>query len=179
MIIFVGVAGSGKSIQGKLLAQKIGAKYFSMGEFLRQHVDKSIQDKMLTGELISDSEVIEVVDDALPKVRNPDEEYVLDGFPRTVAQTDWLIEEVKKARFLIRAVINLEAAAETIVPRLLERKRPDDNINAISQRINEYDKFTLPIIEHLKKAKIKVFNINAERPIEEVHQDIISRLSPA
>jgi adenylate kinase len=177
MIIFVGVAGSGKSIQGRLLSQKINAKYFSMGEFLRHHVDPSIQNKMLTGELIDDHEAIQVINEDLPKADEDGEEYILDGFPRTITQADWLIEQVKKGRFTIEGVVYLKASPETIVPRLLERKRPDDNIDAIEQRIKEYNELTLPILDHLKKANIKVHDINAELPIEEVHKEIISSLT--
>ncbi len=176
MIILVGVAGAGKSVQGKLLANEIGAKYFSMGEFLRQHLDPTIQQKMLTGELISDDEVIDVVDDELSKVKKPDEEYILDGFPRTVKQAEWLLEEVKKGRFKLDGVLNLKASPEVIVPRLLKRKRPDDNIETINQRMIEYDKLTLPIVDHLKEAKISIFDIDAERSVEDVHQEIMESL---
>ena len=176
MIIFVGVAGSGKSIQGRLLAQKINAKYFSMGEFLREHVDPNIQQKMLTGELISDDEVISAIDDALPRVSNLDEEYILDGFPRTTAQADWLIKEIERGRFLVKGVIHLKASPEVIVPRLLERKRPDDYIEAINQRINEYKTTILPILERLKEDHIHIYEIDAEQPIDRVNTEILKKL---
>lgn len=176
MIILIGVAGSGKSVQGKLLAREIDAKYFSMGEFLRLHVDPGIQKKMLTGQLISDQEVINVIDDELSRVKNENEIYILDGFPRTIAQTDWLLNEVKKGRILIDGVINLKASPEVIVPRLLERKRQDDNIATINQRIKEYNKQTLPIIERLKEAKVKIFDINAEQTVENVNRDIYNNI---
>lgn len=176
MIILVGVAGAGKSVQGKLLAQEISAKYFSMGEFLRQHLDPTIQKKMLTGELISDEEVIEVVDEELSKVKKPDEEYILDGFPRTIKQTEWLLAEVDKHRFNLDGVLNLKASPEVIVPRLLKRKRPDDNIAAINQRMEEYNKLTLPIVDRLKKAKVAIFDIDAEQTVEIVHQEIMRSL---
>lgn len=176
MIIFVGVAGSGKSIQGRLLAQKIGAKYFSMGEFLRAHEDSNIQEKMLTGVLISDDEVIAAVDEALPRVSQTDVEYILDGFPRTIKQAEWLLAEIKRGRFLIKGVIHLKASAEIIVPRLLERKRPDDYLEAINQRIVEYNNTILPILEKLKQVKIKIFDVNAEQPIDVVNKEILTKL---
>lgn len=176
MIIIVGVAGSGKSVQGKLLAKEINAKYFSMGEFLRQHLDPAIQEKMLNGDLISDEKVIEVIDEELSKVKKPDEEYILDGFPRTVVQTDWLLQEVKKKRFSIEGVLNLKAKPEVIVPRLLERKRQDDNLTAINQRMDEYNKLTLPIIDRLKEAGIDIFDIDAEQTVEKVNEAIFSSL---
>jgi adenylate kinase len=176
VIIFVGVAGSGKSIQGRLLAQKIGAKYFSMGEFLRDHVDPQIQQKMLTGELISDEEVISLIDAALPKVNDAGDEYILDGFPRTTVQADWLLKEIDRGRFIIRGVIHLNASPEIIVPRLLERKRPDDFIEAINQRINEYNGTILPILDRLKADHVNIYEINAEQPIDLVSKEILTKL---
>jgi adenylate kinase len=176
VIIFVGAAGSGKSIQGRLLAQKIGATYFSMGEFLRSHVDPNLQKKMLTGELINDEEAIKAVNDALPRLSNANEEYILDGFPRTTTQADWLIKEIERGRFVIDGVIHLQASPEIIVPRLLERKRPDDYLEAINQRISEYNNTILPILERLKVVNVKIHDINAEKPIDVVNKDIITTL---
>jgi adenylate kinase len=176
VIIFVGVAGSGKSIQGRLLAQSINGKYFSLGEYLRSHVDPSIKEKMLTGELIDDQEVINSIDEALPREIFGAEEYILDGFPRTLIQTDWLIDKLKRKRFNVRAVIHLKASPEIIVPRLLERKRPDDNVEAISLRINEYRDTILPILDKMKSVGMKVYDIDGENAIEEVHNDIINTI---
>ena len=177
MIIFIGVAGSGKSIQGRLLAQTINAKYFSMGEFLRNHVvDPIVKEKMITGELLSDIDVISLIDDALPKEKQYEEEYILDGFPRSIVQADWLIEKVQRKRFSIRGIIHLQATSETIIPRLLERKRPDDNLEAISNRISEYQNTILPILDRLKEVGMKVYDINAEKSIEEVHNDIVNNI---
>lgn len=177
MIIFVGVAGSGKSVQGKLLAKTLNANYFSMGEFLRQHLDPTIQKKMLTGELISDDEVIREISEELSKVATIYEEFILDGFPRTLVQVDWLLTQVAQNKLKISAVINLVAPEEIITERLLGRKRPDDHLEAIKIRIREYNKATLPIIERMKQAGVKVFNIDAERSVEVVHSDIIKALS--
>ena len=147
-----------------------------MGEFLREHVDPNIQQKMLTGELIKDEEVISAIDDALPRVSQPDEEYILDGFPRTTIQADWLLKEIDRGRFTIKGVIHLNATPEIIVPRLLERKRPDDYLEAINQRINEYTDTILPILDRLKADHIKTYEINAEQPIDLVNAEIISKL---
>ena len=176
MIIFVGVAGSGKSIQGRLLAQKTGAVYFSMGEFLRDHVDSVIQKKMLTGVLISDEEAIKAVDGEFPKVNSGGTEYILDGFPRTTEQANWLIGEIERGRFVVTAVIHLKASAEVIVPRLLERSRPDDYMDAINQRISEYNNTIIPILDRFKQDNVTVFDINAEQPIDDVHKEILNKL---
>ena len=177
LIIFVGVAGSGKSVQGRMLAETLKAHYFSMGDFLRRHLDPVIQEKMLTGELISDDQVIGEIVKEWSKVKTIDEEVIVDGFPRTLVQADWLLSQAEEKRFKITAIINLAASAEIITERLLGRKRPDDHLEAIKLRIKEYNKATLPIIERMKRAGVKIFNIDAERPVDEVHADIIKALS--
>lgn len=181
MIIFIGLAGAGKSIQGRLLVQKINADYCSMGELLRDNVDPSIQEKMLTGELISDQDVIKILNAGIPKpdLSSPNKECILDGFPRSLAQVDWLIDQAKAGRFVIKGVIHLKASTEVIIPRLLERHRQDDNMEAINKRIEEYDQTILPILERLKSVGIKIYEVNAEQPIEDVQKDIISQLNLA
>jgi adenylate kinase len=175
MILLLGVAGSGKSVQGKLIAESLNCEYFSTGEFLRQHVDPEIQKRMLTGALISDDEVISATEDALVNnVHNG--EFVLDGFLRTVKQADWLVDEVNQGKLKVTAIINLQASAETIMERLLERNRPDDKIDVIQTRVKEYETAIKPIVSRLSRAGIEVNNVDAGRPIDEVQADIQSIL---
>lgn len=173
MIIFVGVAGAGKSVQGKLLARDINAPYFSMGEFLRSHVDEVLQKKLITGELINDEEAIRVLSDALVENNISDNEFVLDGFPRTVNQTAWLVERYKQSKINIKAVFHLLASPEVILPRLLERHRPDDLPEVINKRVGEYQESIQYIVKMLEEGGIRVFEINAERTPEEIHTEII------
>lgn len=175
MIVFVGVAGSGKSIQGRLLAQELKCDYFSMGQFLRSNVNEEVKEKMIKGDLINDAEVVHIIDVALARA-NTDKEYILDGFPRTQYQTDWLISQANSGNLHIKLVIHLKASAEVIVPRLLERKRPDDNMSAISLRLNEYNANIMPIINDFEKASVKIAEINAEETIERVHAQIMAAI---
>lgn len=176
MIIFVGVAGSGKSVQGKMLAKELDCNFFSTGEFLRQHVNQQIQEKMKTGELVSDEEVIWAVSDALEKIDYNSKDFVLDGFPRTAKQAEWLIEKLKVHAINIKFVFHLKAESETITARLLERHRPDDHMAAIKQRLVEYRENILPIIEEFKKSGVAVVEINANQSAEDVHQDIMEQI---
>jgi adenylate kinase len=176
MIIFVGVAGSGKSVQGKLLAEDLKCSYFSMGEFLRQHFNKDIQAKMLKGELINDDETIEVIDEALNKNKLDFKEFILDGFPRTVPQAQWIIKQITKNRFKLDAVFHLKASADVTIPRLLERHRPDDRISVINKRLREFDDTILPIIKILRDNGVDVYDINAEGTPEFVHAQLMKIL---
>ncbi|HUD06975.1 MAG TPA: nucleoside monophosphate kinase [Candidatus Saccharimonadales bacterium] len=175
MIIFVGVAGAGKSIQGRMLAKDLDCPYFSTGEFLRSHVDKNIQNKMLTGELVSDEETISVLDDALDLHHNQGE-FILDGFPRTASQAEWLIRESKEGRFKVTALIHLLASPEVIVPRLLGRHRPDDHPEAIKKRLDEYRRHIEPIVSKFKQSHVRVIEVNAEASVEVVNKKILSAL---
>src|SRR5258708_5206844 len=98
MIILMGVAGSGKSMQGRLLADEAGYPWLSTGELLRVLITGRRRHEMLEGSLLSDEEVINVVNTVLGLI-DLSQEFVLDGFPRTVTQSEWVLDQVKRGRF--------------------------------------------------------------------------------
>lgn len=175
MIILMGIAGSGKGTQGKLLADEYGFHWISSGEILRMYIAGEKRQRMLAGELLEDAEIIKIFDKVFASINNHDE-CVLDGFPRTVVQAEWLLKQAKKGKFHITEVFHLIASKEAVKARLKERGRPDDYDKAIEERFQEYEKQTLPIIHWFEKEGIPVVEINAERPVEEVHQEIVAKL---
>lgn len=175
MIIFMGVAGSGKSVQGKLLADELALPWLSTGEFLRMLIAGERRKAMLNGQLIEDQEIIALVRKIFTVV-DSNQEFVLDGFPRTVAQADWLLSQVKHGQLHVTAVIHLIASEEAVLGRLLDRGRQDDHHEAIAERFNEYRDSIKPIIDHFKKAKIPVYDIDGENSIKAIHRDIIQVL---
>lgn len=168
MIIFMGVAGSGKSSQGRQLADERGLPWLSTGEFLRMLISGEKRKDMLRGKLLNDQEIITLVQKIF-NVVDTDEEFILDGFPRTAAQADWLLNQVKYGQLSVSAVIHLQASEEVVMKRLLGRGRQDDTSEAIRERFEEYEKAVLPILEHFKEAGIKVIDISADQSVEEVH----------
>lgn len=172
MIILMGVAGSGKSMQGKILADEHGYAWISTGEILRVLVTGKRRQEMLQGKLLSDEEMINLMDKVLDLI-DTKQEFVLDGFPRTVPQTDWLLKQVKEARFELSAVIHLAASEEVVQSRLLDRARPDDTKEAIAERFREYRAVTVPIIAHLKDMGARVCDIDASQDIRHVHDAIL------
>src|SRR5580698_7430677 len=101
----MGVAGAGKSMQGRMLADEHGFAWISTGEMFRVLVTGQRRQEMLEGKLLSDKEVIELVDKTLSMI-DLKQEFVLDGFPRTEKQADWLLEQVKGGRVKLNAVFN-------------------------------------------------------------------------
>jgi adenylate kinase len=172
MIILMGVAGAGKSMQGKILADEHGYAWISTGEILRVLVTGKRRQEMLQGKLLSDEEMINLMDKVLELI-DTQQEFVLDGFPRTIPQADWLLEQVHKGRFALSAVVHLAASEEVVRARLLDRARPDDTEEAIAKRFSEYNSVTLPILEHLEREGAKVCKINAAQDPRVVHDAIL------
>lgn len=173
MIIFAGVAGSGKSLQGKKLADTLGLPWLSTGEFLRMLTSGQTRIDMVSGKLLEDGEIISLVQKILTVI-DTKQEFILDGFPRTVAQADWLINQQKHGQLHITAVINMKADPEVVKSRLIKRGRPDDYDEAIKERFVEYEKSFAPIIEDFKNVSTPIIEIDAEQSVEEVHKAILS-----
>lgn len=167
----MGAAGTGKSMQGRMFADERGYAWISTGELLRVLVTGKRRQDMLAGKLLSDDEMIRILDKVFELI-NLSEEFVIDGFPRTLTQTDWLLEQVQNGRFNLTAVFNLMAPPEVIRRRLKARGRLDDTEEAITRRLAEYDKVVLPIIAAFKRQAVPVFDIDAVKTPQEVHDDI-------
>lgn len=175
MILLMGIAGSGKGTQGKMLADDRGFHLISMGEVLRMYVTGEQRKKMLSGGLLDDNEIIEIVDKVLATI--PDnEEVLMDGFPRTIPQAEWLLEQVESGRFALTQGFHLVASQEAVKARLMNRGRIDDTEEAISERFQEYKRSTQPLISWLREHDINIIDVNAERSAEVVNQEIVDQL---
>lgn len=172
MIILMGVAGAGKSMQGKILADEHGYAWISTGEILRVLVTGKRRQEMLQGKLLSDEEMIAILDKVFELI-DVNQEFVLDGFPRTIPQADWLLNQVKQGRFALSAVVHLGASEQVVHDRLLHRGRPDDTEEAIKKRFDEYRAVTLPILEHFKSENVQVCDIDASQSPRNVHDAIL------
>ena len=175
MIVLMGPAGAGKSLQGHALADEYGFAYLSTGELFRVLITGRRRHEMLEGKLLSDDEVIKTVDRAL-EIIDTSEEFVLDGFPRTKTQVDWLLAQHAAGRFDQPVVINLEIEETTIRERLQKRARPDDTDEAITRRFAEYQSITRPILQYMTGKGITIHEINAAQPAGKVNRDIIAAL---
>ena len=173
MILLMGIPGSGKGTQGNLLSTTRGYHIISTGEMLRNYGSEEQHERMKKGEILGDEEVTELLDNALSHLENQDNT-ILDGYPRTVNQADWLVADDKVGRFKIDYVLYLKASEQAVTERLLSRGRPDDTAEAVAARFKEYENETVPILEHLKAKGVEIVEIDAERSIEEVHADVIA-----
>jgi adenylate kinase len=175
MIIFMGVAGSGKSMQGRLLADQLALPWLSTGEFLRMLISGEERRDMVAGKLLDDEEIIGLVQKIFTVV-DVEEEFVLDGFPRTFGQADWLLNQVKYGQLDVSGVIHLLASEEVVLERLLGRGRQDDTEEAIRERFREYNDAIKPILEQFRAAGIVIHEIDGEQEPAQIHQAIIKVL---
>jgi adenylate kinase len=175
MILLMGIAGSGKGTQGKMLADAHGFHLISMGEVLRMYVTGKQRERMLAGELLDDKEIIGIVDQVLRSM--PDSEQVLmDGFPRTIPQAEWLLEQAETGRWSLQTAFHLVASREAVKNRLISRGRIDDKQAAIEYRFDEYERSTKPLLDWLSGHGINVIDIDAERSVEAVNDDLVKYL---
>lgn len=175
MILLMGVAGAGKSLQGRLLADEYGYAWISTGEVLRVLITGKRRQEMLEGKLLNDQEMVGVMDRVLELI-DTTEEFVLDGFPRTVTQAEWLLNQTKLGRFRLTAIFHMSASEEVVRKRLSKRGRQDDTDDAIDRRFEEYAAVTLPILDHFKGQDIHVYDIDAVKSPNEVHEAIVQSL---
>jgi adenylate kinase len=171
MILIMGIAGSGKGTQGKMLADKHGYHLVSMGDVLRMYVTGKQRERMLAGELLDDKEIISIVDKVITSINNGSQ-ILLDGFPRTIPQAEWLYEQSKAGVIDLKLAFHLVASREAVKERLLGRGRLDDIDDSIEKRFDEYEKSTMPILKWLADHGVNVVNIDGERSVEAVQADL-------
>ncbi|MEJ0073169.1 MAG: nucleoside monophosphate kinase [Candidatus Saccharibacteria bacterium] len=175
MILLMGLAGTGKGTQGKLLAELHGMRLISMGDVVREYASENQRDRMLAGDLLADDETIDMLDQFLASL-DDEHEVILDGFPRSVPQAEWLLKQVQAGRFDVRLAFHLLASREALKQRLLARGRADDNDEVIAKRFDEYDKSTAPLLKWLEDHGIDVVNVDAERPVDVIQAEMVQQL---
>ena len=179
-IILIGIQGSGKSTQGNLLSEKLNLPYLSTGHIFRElakersALGRYIKETMTSGYLIPDEKTNEIVSEYLGRSEY-ENGFILDGYPRTVAQAEAFKNGIDK-------VIYLEVSDKEALWRLSYRngengeKREDDTLSAIRKRIELFHKFTEPVLEFYGQ-KGKLVTINGEDPIESIHKAIMDNLN--
>jgi adenylate kinase len=127
-VIFLGPPGAGKGTQAKVLAKYFGAPHLSTGDMLREHVEHGTslglqaQPIMARGELVPDSLVLKMVAE---RIERPDctHGFVFDGFPRTVAQAQYLgqllVEHGSRRPIVIHLVVDLPLLMRRLTGRRL------------------------------------------------------------
>ena len=187
-IVILGPPGAGKGTQGKLISAEVGLPHINTGDMFRAEVaaeselGRRIRAVLDAGDLVPDELTIEMV-----RTRLGQEDtlggFVLDGFPRTLAQAealDRLLEELDRGELSV--VLDFHVSDEVAVERLVGRQaregRSDDTRETIQHRLDIYHEKTEQLVGYYRNKGILV-GIHADRPIEEVFREVQQVLETA
>jgi adenylate kinase len=151
-IVIVGPPGAGKGTQATVLSDELGVVHISTGDLFRAHVEggtelgRKVKDYLDAGALVPDE-----VTNAMVAQRLTEDVcrtgFLLDGFPRTVAQAKALEELLRDRDCDIDTVLELHAPEDEVVERLLARGRADDTEDVIRRRQQLYREETAPLLD--------------------------------
>jgi len=181
-MILLGPPGAGKGTQAVRLVERLGIPQLSTGDMLRAAVAagtpigvraKSIMDR---GDLVSDDVVIGIIADRIEEAdaRNG---FILDGFPRTVAQAEAFDRMLADKGLKLDAVIEFKVNEQELVDRIVRRAaetmargepvRKDDNPDVFKTRLDAFRTQTAPLSAYYaRKGSLKT--VDGMRPIDEV-----------
>ncbi|MBV8688651.1 MAG: adenylate kinase [Candidatus Eremiobacteraeota bacterium] len=122
-LVFLGPPGAGKGTQARILAERFGARQISTGDILRDNCERQTElgrlaeNYMHRGDLVPDALIVKMIEAELESCSN----FIMDGFPRTVAQAEALDQLLKEKRVALDAAVLFAADPQTLVARLTSR----------------------------------------------------------
>lgn len=179
-IALFGPPGAGKGTQSEFLIKEYNLVYISTGELLRKEIKeqtqlgKEAQNIIASGGLVSDEIIVQIIEKTIKDNYNSNG-FLFDGFPRTYIQAYILEGLMIKLNTSLNCLISINISNEVSIKRLLERGkssgRLDDNETVITNRLNEYNAKTLPVLNFYKERGLFI-EIEGNNPIEIVKQSI-------
>jgi adenylate kinase len=179
-LVLVGPPGAGKGTQAVRLAERLGVPHISTGDLFRANLKDmtplGVEAKryMDAGDLVPDEVTTRMVRSRLTEP-DTDTGFILDGFPRTLPQADALDAILVELGVALDAVVELDAADEVVVQRLLGRGRSDDTEDVIRNRQKVYRDETSPLLDHYRA---KVVSVDAVGSVEEITERLANALPP-
>ena len=180
-IIFFGPPGAGKGTQAKIISESLKISHLSTGDILRKKLlDKDnlaneLKEIMSSGNLVSDDILNSIVSSRLKNESTKG--FILDGYPRTLQQSEFLKDMSCSINYIFNIQINFETLKTRILKRASEEGRDDDNIDAIETRYNEYINSTQKVSDFYKlKYSSIFFEIDGSLEIEQITKEILKIL---
>jgi adenylate kinase len=186
-ILFLGPQGSGKGTQAKRIQSEYGLPHIATGDILRDAMANGTELGLLAkpiydrGELVPDDIIIGVIRNRLSEP-DTDDGFVLDGFPRNLAQAEALDDMLDEIGKPVSVVLELRVPRDVAIERMLRRAqeegRTDDTPEAIEKRLALYDQLTRPVVDHYAPTGALVA-IHGEKPVDAVWAEIQNVLEQA
>jgi len=150
-MVLLGAPGVGKGTQGQLLATAMSLPYLGTGELMRAEMERAtpraaqMRADINAGRLVPDELALDIIGEMV--VQN-EQGFILDGFPRTVAQARSLDKLIEPRLMEIDAVIRFQLDESEILRRLLLRRRADDEAAIVRARLDTYSLNEEEIVNH-------------------------------
>ena len=181
-ILLLGPQGSGKGTQAKRIAADYEIPHIATGDIIRAMKEddtplgrelRAVYDR---GDLVSDDLMVMLIEARLAE-SDARGGFVLDGFPRTMAQAEALDAMLRKLGRDLDVVFEFQVPdRQTLLARILKRagdeSRSDDTPEAIARRLQNYYDQTEPLIEYYRSRHGNVVGIHAEGTIDSVYREI-------
>ncbi len=175
-LLIMGPPGAGKGTQAELVAKRFGVPAISTGDIFRSNISAGtplgveVQSYLDAGDYVPDSITNEMVRNRLAEEDAADG-FLLDGYPRTLAQVEFLDGVLSEAGTALDHVIELTVDVDELVQRLRKRadesSRSDDSEEVVRRRQEVYVEQTAPLIEVYDKRGI-VFRVDGMGTVDEV-----------
>ena len=208
-IVLFGPPGAGKGTQANLLAERKNLTHISTGMLLRaamknrSPLGQKARQYVNSGRLVPDTIVRSLAEEAIAE--RDFENFILDGYPRTVQQAEWLTDFLNKNNAQLQAIICVRISEEHIVQRLSQRRvhretgenyhlefrpppdsmdpaqlvqRPDDQPDAIKKRLAVYERETAPVVSYYEDSSA-FYYVDGEGDVESVFARIADVLERA
>ncbi|OBK15185.1 adenylate kinase [Mycobacterium asiaticum] len=152
-VVLLGPPGAGKGTQAEKLAEKLGVPHISTGELFRNNIKEGTKlgleakQYLDAGDLVPSELTNELVDDRLNDSDTADG-FILDGYPRSVAQAKALHDMLQRRGTDVDAVIEFRVSEEELLQRLTGRGRADDTEDVIRNRFKVYREETAPLLDY-------------------------------
>jgi adenylate kinase len=176
-----GPAGSGKGTQAEFLRSNLGVEHIATGEMLREErargtdLGQTVGTYLAAGRLVPDEVIVAMIRHRL-EAPQADAGFVLDGFPRTVAQAKALRDVLGNLDRPLDLAMVLEVPTEELIKRLSNRAkmedRDDDTPEVIEERLRVYHDQTEPVLDYLADF-VQVARIDGTKPVDEVSREIL------
>ena len=190
VFILMGRAGCGKGTQADLLLKYLEingygkAAYIYVGSALRNFVENnnSLTSK-LAGKIMEKGDmepsflaVWALANNLIDKM-SENTTLISDGFPRNLTEAVIIDEAIDFYGLKNIYPVFIETSRDSSRKRLLERSRSDDTETAILRRLDYFDEYVQPVIDHYEKeSKHKLIKVNGEQSVEEVHREILEKV---
>jgi adenylate kinase len=181
-ILVLGPQGSGKGTQAKKIAATYGVPHIATGDMIREmkaiptDLGRELKEVYDRGDLVEDELMIRLIRDRLSR-GDTLPGFVLDGFPRTLAQAEALDQLLDELGRNIDVVFEFQVAdKQELLDRMLKRAeqegRSDDTPEAIERRLETYFRETAPLVDYYRTHRANVVGIHAARSIDDVFAEI-------